>query len=374
MAWVRMGASALLGMLLGLIVAGAAARAEPGIELQLVADGLAQPLFVTHAGDGSGRLFVVEQGGRILVLEDGALLEEPFLDLDDQVQSGSERGLLGLAFDPDFATSGRFFVDYTRAPDGATVIAEFHASAASPNRADPDGRVLLTVDQPFANHNGGMLAFGPDGDLYIGLGDGGSAGDPGERAQNPDELLGKILRIDVDHGRPYAIPPDNPFAEGGGRPEIYALGLRNPWRFSFDRKDGRLLAGDVGQNRIEEIDIVGRGGNYGWPLMEGRSCYRPATGCARSELKLPIAQYQHRQGRCSITGGYVYRGTALPQLVGTYLSGDYCSGEIFGLRQGRNPVLLDTRLQIASFGEDAAGELYMVDLGGAVYRIVGAGP
>jgi glucose/arabinose dehydrogenase len=358
-------------VLSSLVVTGAAARAEPRIDLQLVVDGLAQPLFVTHAGDDSGRLFVVEQGGRILIFEDGALLEQPFLDLGDRVRSGGERGLLGLAFHPDFDANGRFFVDYTRAPDAATVIAEFHASAASPNRADPDQRVLLTVDQPFANHNGGMLAFGPDGDLCIGLGDGGGAGDPGNRAQNPDALLGKILRIDVDGARPYAIPEDNPFARGGGRPEIYALGLRNPWRFSFDRKDGRLLVGDVGQDRIEEVDTVRRGGNYGWPLMEGRSCYRPANGCERPGLTLPIAQYEHDRGRCSITGGYVYRGSAIPQLVGTYLFGDYCSGEIFALRQGVQSVLLETSLQVASFGEDAAGELYVVDHGGAVYRIVG---
>jgi glucose/arabinose dehydrogenase len=234
---------------------------------------------VTHAGDGSGRLFVVEQAGRIRIVESGAVLEPPFLDLKNLVKSGGERGLLGLAFHPDFATNRRFFVDYTREPDGATVIAEHHAGTDSANRADPLGRVLLTVAQPFSNHNGGMLAFGPDGDLYIGLGDGGSGGDPGNRAQNPNELLGKILRIDVDGARPYAIPPLNPFANGGGRPEIYALGLRNPWRFAFDRADGRLLAGDVGQNRVEEVDVIARGGNYGWPILEGRAATgrRPAV-------------------------------------------------------------------------------------------------
>jgi glucose/arabinose dehydrogenase len=348
------------------------ARAAPAIELELVLDGLSQPLFLTHAGDGSGRLFVVEQTGRIRILGRDAGLDPPFLDLTDQVETGSERGLLGLAFHPDFAANGRFFVNYTRAPDGASVVAEFHAGA-SHEHADPQERVLLTVAQPFANHNGGMVAFGPDGYLYIGLGDGGSAGDPGDRAQNPNELLGKILRIDVDGARPYGIPKDNPFAGGGGRPEVYALGLRNPWRFAFDRKDGRLLVGDVGQNRIEEIDLVGRGGNYGWPLMEGRSCYRPATDCERPGLTLPMAQYQHGQGRCSVTGGYVYRGSALPGLAGSYLFADFCSGEIFGLRQDARSMLLDTRLQIASFGEDAAGEIYVVDLGGAVYRIVGAG-
>jgi glucose/arabinose dehydrogenase len=366
MAWRTIG-----GLALACLLSGGCARAENGVDLQLVVGGLRQPLFVIHAGDASGRLFVVEQAGRVLILKDGALVEQPFLDLGERVRSGGERGLLGLAFHPDFASNGRFFVDYTREPDGATVIAELRATSANPDRAEPQQRVLLTVEQPFANHNGGMIGFGPDGLLYIGLGDGGSAGDPGNRAQNPDQLLGKILRIDVDDGQPYAIPADNPFAEGGGRPEIYALGLRNPWRFSFDPADGRLWVGDVGQNRIEEIDIVERGGNYGWRLMEGRSCYRPASGCERSGLQLPVAEYQHRQGRCSITGGYVYRGSAVPELVGTYLFADYCSGEIFRLRQGEASVLLDTDLRIASFGEDATGELYVVDLGGAVYRIVG---
>jgi glucose/arabinose dehydrogenase len=369
MGWRRIGGLALACA----TGCGAAARAETGVDLQLVVDGLRQPVFVTNAGDGSGRLFVVEQAGRILILKDGALAERPFLDLREEVRAGGERGLLGLAFHPGFAGNGRFFVDYTREPDGATVIAELRAEPGQPDRVEPPGRVLLTVAQPFANHNGGMVAFGPDGHLYVGLGDGGSAGDPGDRAQNPEELLGKILRLDVDGAEPYAIPADNPYAQGGGRPEIFALGLRNPWRFSFDRKDGRLLAGDVGQNRIEEIDVVRRGGNYGWRLMEGRSCYRPESGCERPGLEPPIAEYQQEQGRCSVTGGYVYRGAQIPGLEGTYVFGDYCSGEIFGLRQGEPSVLLDPGLALASFGEDAAGELYVVDLGGAIYRIVAAG-
>lgn len=360
--------------LAGLIAACTPARPETPVGLRLVVDGLTRPVFITHAGDDSGRLFVVEQAGRVLILQDDTLLDPPFLDLTDRVRSGGERGLLGLAFHPEFATNGRFFVNYTRQPDGATVVAELHAAGAGANRADPDERVLMTVLQPFANHNGGMLAFGPDGDLYIGLGDGGSRGDPDNRAQNPDELLGKILRLDVDGAQPYGIPAGNPFADGGGRPEVYALGLRNPWRFSFDRMDGRLFAGDVGQNQIEEIDIVHPGGNYGWRLMEGRSCYDPPRGCEQAGLEPPIAQYDHTKGRCSITGGYVYRGAALPELGATYLFGDYCSGEIFGLRQGKPALLLGTDLQIASFGEDAAGEVYVVDLGGAVYRIVGADP
>jgi glucose/arabinose dehydrogenase len=371
MGWRTTGALALACLLAG----GACGSAERMIDLHLVVDGLEQPVFVTEANDGSGRLFVLEQAGRILVLKDGKPLEHPFVDLGNRVESGrSEQGLLGLAFHPDFAHNGRFFVDYTRAPDGATVIAELHASPDDPDRAEPQQRVLLTVAQPFANHNGGMIGFGPDGYLYIGLGDGGSAGDPGDRAQNPDELLGKILRIDVDGEQPYAIPKNNPFADGGGRPEIYALGLRNPWRFSFDPADRRLWVGDVGQNRIEEIDIVERGGNYGWRLMEGRSCFRPTSGCERPGLEPPVTQYEHRHGRCSITGGYVFRGAAVPQLVGTYVFGDYCSGEIFGLRQGEISVLLDPGLSIASFGEDAAGELYVVDHAGAIYRIVASAP
>jgi glucose/arabinose dehydrogenase len=365
-----MGWRGVGGLALAFLIGGDAGAAR-AIALRPVIDGLSQPLYVTDAGDGSGRLFVVEQAGRILILKNGALLEQPFLDLGDQVLSGGERGLLGLAFHPEFARNGRFFVNYTRQPDGATVIAELHAAPDRPDRADPDPRVLLTVAQPFPNHNGGMIGFGPEGDLYVGLGDGGSAGDPGDRAQNPNELLGKILRIDVDHGQPYAIPRDNPFAGGGGRAEIYALGLRNPWRFSFDRQDRRLMVADVGQNQIEEIDVVERGGNYGWRRMEGRSCYRPASGCERPGLRLPIAEYQHQRGRCSITGGYVYRGAAMPRLVGTYLFGDYCSGEIFGLRQGEIVLLLESGLRIASFGEDASGEVYVVDHGGAIYRIVG---
>jgi len=356
-----------------LVVGCAGASAEPKIDLQLVIDGLEEPVFVTDAGDGSGRLFVLEQAGRILILEAGALLERPFADLGDRVKrSGGEQGLLGLAFHPKFADNRRLFVDYTRAPDGATAIAELHASPDDPDRAGPQQRVLLTIAQPYANHNGGMIGFGPDGFLYVGLGDGGSGGDPGNRAQDPDALLGKILRLDVDGARPYAVPEDNPFADGGGRPEIYALGLRNPWRFSFDPADGSLWVGDVGQNRIEEIDLVERGGNYGWRLMEGRSCYRPSSDCRTSGLELPVAQYHHEQGRCSVTGGYVYRGSAIPDLAGTYLFADYCSGEIFGLRQGEIAVLLDPGLSIASFGEDAAGEVLVVDRSGAIYRIVDA--
>lgn len=343
----------------------------------IVTAGLVQPLYVTHAGDGSGRLFIVEQGGRIRLLSQGTLQSAPFLDISDLVLAGGERGLLGLAFHPDYARNGRLFVSYTRQPDGATVVAEYRRGSQA-DQADQQERRLMVVPQPFANHNGGMIAFGPDGTLYIGRGDGGGRGDPDNRGQNPNELLGKILRLDVDRGEPYAIPADNPYASGGGRPEIYALGLRNPWRFSFDRETGSLWVGDVGQYLWEEVDLVVRGGNYGWRLMEGRHCFSPQTGCDRPGLQLPILEYGHEAGRCSITGGYVYRGSSRSALKGLYVYGDYCSGEIFGARleagaqprvNGGPQVLLRSGLRISSFGEDEAGELYVVDHGGGVYRL-----
>ena len=333
----------------------------------VVEQDLRSPVFLTHAGDGSGRLFVVEQRGQIRVIADGKLQPEPFLEITSQVRAGGERGLLGLAFHPEFADNGRLFVNYTRVPDASTIVAEF--------RLGPDGRaeraserVLLAIPQPYGNHNGGMIAFGPDGYLYVGMGDGGSGGDPRNYAQNPEELLGKMLRIDVDRGDPYGIPDDNPYVAGGGREEIYAIGLRNPWRFSFDRASGELWAGDVGQNAIEEVSVIERGGNYGWRLMEGTRPYEPENGA--DGLIPPVVEYAHGGGRCSITGGYVYRGAAVPELAGTYVYGDYCSGEIFGLVDGAHTVLLDTGgKSISSFGEDAAGELYVVVHEGAIYRI-----
>jgi glucose/arabinose dehydrogenase len=237
---------------------------------------------------------------------------------------------------------------------------------------------VLTVPQPFANHNGGMIAFGPDGALYIGRGDGGGRGDPNDRGQNPYDLLGKILRLDVTRGDPYAIPPDNPFVSGGGRPEVYALGLRNPWRFSFDRETGFLIVGDVGQYAWEEVDLVVRGGNYGWRLMEGLHCFTPATDCQKPGLIPPIVEYGHEGGRCSITGGYVYRGSRQPALQSMYLYGDYCSGEIFGARvetelitpkKWNADVLLRSGLRVSSFGEDEAGEVYLVDHRGGIYQV-----
>ncbi|HWP42470.1 MAG TPA: PQQ-dependent sugar dehydrogenase, partial [Blastocatellia bacterium] len=353
-----------------------AQEVEPAaVALQPVLGGLLSPVYVTGARDGTNRLFIVEQPGRILVLQPGSSTPTAFLTISTKVSFGGERGLLGLAFHPQFESNRRFFVNYTRAGDGATVIAEYRASAANPNVADTNETVLLVIPQPFANHNGGMIEFGPDGFLYIGMGDGGSANDPGNRAQNTGELLGKMLRIDVDRAdgeTPYSSPPDNPFfGPGGGRDEIYATGLRNPFRFSFDRFTGELYAGDVGQNAIEEIDIITRGGNYGWRVFEGTRCTNndPAL-CGTLSATPPIAEYSHAGGRCSVTGGYVYRGSKSTLPLGTYIFGDFCSGEIFMLSGGAQSLLMDTSLNISSFGEDDEGELYVVGLGGTVHRII----
>jgi len=349
----------------------------PSVHLvPLVTAGLEHPLFLTHAGDRSRRLFVVEQPGTIRIIDQGVLQKTPFLDVRDRVATdGTERGLLGLAFHPDYRRNGRFFVNYTRRPDGATVVGEYRRGGG-PDEASRDERVLLVVMQPESNHNGGMVAFGPDGYLYVGLGDGGGAGDPGNRAQNPNELLGKILRIDVDHGDPYAIPSDNPFVKEGGRPEVYAVGLRNPWRFSFDFNTAELWVADVGQDKWEEVDLVTRGGNYGWRVMEGVHCFNPSLSCRTAGLVLPVMEYRHEAGRCSIIGGYVYRGRAVPALQGAYVSGDFCSGEIFAFRQsgeggkGATPtVLRKAGFRISSFGQDEEGELYVADHGGGIYRL-----
>jgi glucose/arabinose dehydrogenase len=358
--------------------AAATGGAPPAaIALAPVVSGLARPLFVTHAGDGSGRLFVVEQGGTIRVAESGRLRPVPFLDATAMLdESGGERGLLGLAFAPDYRSSGRFYIAHT-AP-GPTVRITSLRVAADPNRADPaSAATVLAMDDPAGNHNGGMIAFGPDGDLWTGTGDGGSAGDPWDHARDRGSLLGKLLRLDV-RAAPYAIPPDNPFARGGGRGEIWALGLRNPWRFSFDRQTGELWTGDVGQNAWEEVDVEdprsGGGLHYGWKTMEGLHCFSPRNGCDPAGLHLPIHEYGHDQG-CSVTGGYVYRGRAIPGLVGAYLFSDYCSGTIWALTRdaaGRATVapLLESHLAVSSFGEDEAGELYVCDhRGGVVYRI-----
>jgi len=346
------------------------------VKLEPVLTGLNSPLYVTSAHDGANRLFIVEQGGRIKVLQPGASTPTVFLNITPSVLSGGERGLLGLAFHPQFSTNRRFFVNFTRQPDGATVIAEFRVSENDPNLAETAGTALLLIPQPFANHNGGMVEFGPDGYLYIGMGDGGSANDPGNRAQNINELLGKILRIDVDHPNgsiPYSSPPDNPFfGATQGRDETYALGLRNPWRFSFDRRTGELYVGDVGQYAWEEIDIVTRGGNYGWRVTEGNHC-NPGIGagvCSMTGFVPAIAEYFHSAGRCSITGGYVYRGPSGTLPFGSYVYADYCTGEIFLLIGGQQSLLLNSGLNVSSFGEDERGEIYIVGLGGTVHRLV----
>ena len=350
------------------------------VALELMAEGLASPLFAAHAGDGSGRLFVLEQAGRVRVVRDGRLLPVPFLDIAGRVSSGGERGLLGLAFAPTFAVDGRFFVDYTD-PDGDTVVSEFRAADPAADRADATSeRVLLQIDQPFPNHNGGALATGPDALLWIATGDGGSGGDPLGNGQRLDTLLGKLLRIDPRPvaGAAYGIPAGNPFVgRAGALGEIWASGLRNPWRFSFDRASGDLWIGDVGQNTIEEVDRwpagAPAGPNFGWNTMEANACFKPGEGCDPAGLVLPVAEYGHDLG-CSITGGYVYRGSALPSLAGTYLYADYCSGTIWGLDAAATRpaprILLEAGLAIASFGEDEAGELYVVDLaGGRVFRV-----
>ncbi|MGD8793870.1 MAG: PQQ-dependent sugar dehydrogenase [Anaerolineae bacterium] len=349
------------------------------LELQAVAGGLEVPVAIAHAGDGSGRLFVVEKPGRIRLLRDGALAAAPFLDLTDRVGAGgNEQGLLGLAFHPRYAQNGLFYVNYTDR-QGDTVVARF-ALGGDPDRADPASEsVILTLDQPAANHNGGHLAFGPDGYLYVGTGDGGASGDRYGNGQNGATLLGAMLRLDVDGGQPYTIPPGNPFVgDPAVRDEIWAVGLRNPWRYSFDRATGGLYIADVGQNQYEEVNFQppsGPGGqNYGWPIMEGQHCYPADQPCEQAGLVLPVAEYDHSQG-CSVTGGYVYRGAAYPRLRGIYLYGDYCSGRIWGLARDpaggwRTALLAETDVRPTSFGQDEAGELYLVDgAGGALYRL-----
>ena len=357
------------------------------IKLVLRASGLSKPVFVTAPNDGSQRLFIVEQGGRIRILQNGTVLPTPFFDISGAVSTGGEQGLLGLAFHPSFASNRKFYVNYTNLA-GDSVVSEYQASVADPNVADRStGRYFFKVDQPYANHNGGMLAFGPDGDLYIGFGDGGSGGDPGNRAQSLSTLLGKILRIDVNGTSGtlhYRIPPTNPYATTSGRDEIWQRGLRNPWRFSFDRANGNLWIADVGQNKWEEVDRAvrtstgaGRAVNWGWRVMEGNSCYNPPSGCSTTGKTLPLSVYGHANGRCAVTGGYVYRGSAIPALVGAYVFGDYCSGEVFALdaaapRPATAYRRIITGFPISSFGEDTAGELYVCDLTGNVWQIVAA--
>ncbi len=351
------------------------------IKAEPVVTGLSSPVDITHAGDGSGRLFITLQGGRVVIFDGVQILSPPFLDINSLVSSGGERGLLGAAFHPNYVGNGFFYVSYTDTA-GDSVIARYSVSL-DPNRADPtSGVILLTIPQPFSNHNGGQLHFGPDGYLYIGIGDGGSGGDPQNNGQDLGTLLGKILRIDVDFGFPFTVPPDNPFVGVvGAREEIWSFGLRNPWRFSFDRLTGDMFIGDVGQNSWEEVDFQPAnstgGENYGWRLMEGNSCFNPAINCNNGTLTLPILVYDHSVG-CSVTGGYLYRGSKNPNLNGLYLYGDFCSGLIWGAQEDglggwNTTVLLDTNFSISTFGEDESGEIYFAHLSatdGTIYQVV----
>ena len=356
------------------------AHAAAQVRLVPVATGLTSPVFVTGARDGTRRLFIVEQAGVIRVTPSSGSGMATFLDIRSKVRSGGEQGLLGLAFHPLYSSNRRFFVYYTRAADGAITVAEYQASAGNRDTADAAERVLLTIPHPTnTNHNGGMLALGADGYLYIGVGDGGSGNDPPNNAQNKESLLGKILRIDVDmrgSGLEYGIPVSNPFFGSiAGRDEIFAYGMRNPWRFSFDRATAQLWVADVGQGAREEVNTpIVNGGNYGWRVYEGSACTNiDAALCTPANYRLPIFDYLHTGGRCSITGGYVYRGTIGSLPAGTYVYGDYCTGEIFTWSGGQQRLLLDTTFAVSSFGEDDDGEIYVVDLNGRVTRIAGGG-
>ena len=383
------GLLAAAGLTFGALAVSAQAGApDPAtVQLEEVVSGLSRPLLVTNAGDGSGRLFVVEQGGLIKVVEDGQVLETPFLDvsalLNRDVFSGgfTERGLLGLAFDPDYETNGRFYIDYTDV-SGNTMVAQYRVSADDPNVADPDSAVtVLTQEQPYANHNGGHLDFGPDGYLYIALGDGGGGSDPGNNGQDPSTLLATILRIDVNEDGSYAIPDDNPVhRDDRFAPEVWAYGLRNPWRFTFDAETGDLYIGDVGQNQWEEINFEPAdspgGVNYGWSVFEASQPYNGSE--TTDDMVFPVAEYNHGEG-ISVSAGYVYRGSALPELDGVYFYGDFGFGTIWALWRDdagewqSAPFMLGTGRTISSFGVDEANELYVVDYNGAILRFAPAG-
>ena len=351
-----------------------------GARLQQVVAGLSTPLYLT-APTADPRLFIVEKTGGVRIVKNGILIEAPFLDVTAKVSAGGEQGLLGLAFDPEYGTNGRFVVHYTDLA-GNTVLSRFQVSA-DPDRADPASELpILTAAQPAANHNGGQVAFGPDSLLYLGLGDGGGSGDPEGRGQGLTDLLGSILRIDVRTVDSYTVPADNPFVGNpDARAEVWSYGLRNPWRFSFDRGTGDLYIADVGETQREEIDVstpvdgAGRGANYGWSIMEGSRCFR-ATGCDQLDLTLPVFEYTHQEG-CSVTGGYVYRGSAIPSLQGHYFYADFCQGWVRSFRYAGGAVIDETQWPtlapggpVLSFGEDSAGELYVLQAGGGVFKIV----
>jgi glucose/arabinose dehydrogenase len=368
----------------GFAVVAAAAPGDARIRLQLLASGLSKPVFVATANDGTGRLFIVEKTGRIRILQGGVIKTTPFLSIAGQVSGGSEQGLLGLAFHPSYKLNRKLYVNFTDKA-GDTVIREYRACSSNRNLVcTGTARQILKIDQPYANHNGGMLAFGPDGYLYIGMGDGGGSGDPHGQGQSLSTRLGKILRIDVNgttSTTPFRIPASNPFVGVAGFDAIWQYGLRNPWRFSFDRQTGDLWIADVGQGSWEEVNRAvrtasgaGRGVNWGWKVMEGAHCYSPSSGCNTSGKALPLLEYDHSAGRCAVTGGYVYRGAKIPLLVGGYVFGDYCSGEIWvvtatAAAPAPKTRLLDTSLLISGFGQGPGGELYVLDLQGRMYRI-----
>jgi glucose/arabinose dehydrogenase len=348
-----------------------------GLAYEKVAEGFAFPVFV-DAPPGDDRLFVVTKDGVIHIIKDGAVLVEPFLDISEPTRNDGEQGLLGLAFHPDYASNGRFFVHYSDR-HGDTKVFEYRTSG-NPDLADLEtGRLIFFTTQPASNHNGGMLAFGPDGYLYVALGDGGGANDRYGNGQRPDTVLGTLLRLDVDEpSGEYAVPADNPFVDGGGAPEVWAYGLRNPWRFSFD--GDMIYIGDVGQNRWEEIHVAPAGQpgiNYGWPIMEGTNCFSPSTNCDPTGLDIPAVEYSHGEG-CSVTGGYVYRGSAIPELAGRYFYSDWCGGWLrsFLYQDGAATDLQDHTdevgglASVSSFGTDGFGELYMTTAGGDVWKLV----
>jgi hypothetical protein len=356
------------------------------LQLQTISTSLSSPVFMTAPPGDSTRLFVVEQGGliRIINLTNNSLLATPFLNLGSLLSTGGERGLLGMAFDPQYGTNRRFYVYYTNTT-GDIAIAQYFRNATNANLADSSpATILLTVEHSaFSNHNGGMLAFGPDGCLYAGVGDGGSGGDPNNNGQNLSSLLGKLLRLNPNTGGPCSNVIINPFILTGGAQQVWSLGLRNPWRFSFDRQTGDLYIGDVGQNAREEINVslapnAGRGLNYGWRLMEGTLCFNPSSNCDSVTLTKPEIEYPHLSGACSVTGGYVYRGSAVPALSGTYFYADYCAGFVKSFRYQNGqpteetewPLLSPSGGSITSFGEDAAGELYLTTQGGGLFKFI----
>lgn len=359
---------------------GSSPPTVPTIGLDTVLTGMSHPLFVTAPPGDRARLFVVERTGQVRILKNGVLLPTPFLDITAEVSNGSEQGLLGMAFAPDYATSGTFVVYYVVPGNTATVLSRFHVGAGTPDVADPTEDTLLTIPEPIGDHNGGMLAFGQDGYLYLSSGDGGCCGDPDGHGQDRTDLLGSILRLGVTSSGPYTIPPGNPWAADPNiRHELWNYGLRNPWRFSFDRATGDLYIADVGDGTREEVDVVSHlspgGQNFGWRVMEGAECFGGGS-CNTMGLTLPVLDYGHDQG-CSIIGGYVYRGAAIPGLRGTYFYTDFCSAWIRSFRVSGNLVgdkqeyqLLDSSEFPSSFGEDADGELYVTTEAGNVYKIV----